>query len=53
MRKGTNVVPIAPDLLDTFPDSESVNEALRGLKKIVTRSARPAPRTRKTASASQ
>jgi hypothetical protein len=40
MRKGTNVVLIAPDLLDTFPDSESVNEALRSLKKIATRSAR-------------
>lgn len=53
MRKGTNVVLIAPDLLDTFPDSESVNEALRGLKKIATRSARPAPRPRKTVSASQ
>src|ERR1039458_5728670 len=41
MKAGTNVVLIAPDLLDTFPDSESVNEALRGLKKIATRSARP------------
>ncbi len=53
MRKGTNVVLIAPDLLDTFPDSESVNEALRSLKKIATRSARPTSRPRKTASASQ
>jgi hypothetical protein len=53
MRKGTNVVLIAPDLLDTFPDSESVNEALRGLKKIATRSARPTPRPRKTASATR
>ncbi len=48
MQEGTNVVLIAPDLLDTFPDSESVNEALRGLKKIATRSA---SRPRKTASA--
>jgi hypothetical protein len=53
MQAGTNVVIIAPDLLDTFPDSESVNEALRGLKKIAARSARPASRTRKTASATQ
>ena len=53
MRKGTNIVLIAPDLLDTFPDSESVNEALRGLKKIATRSNRPTPRPRKTASAAR
>jgi hypothetical protein len=31
--QGTNVVLIAPDLQDTFPDSASVNEALRSLKK--------------------
>ena len=31
MQAGTNIVLIAPDLLDTFPDSESVNEALRSL----------------------
>jgi len=43
MQEGTNVVLIAPDLLDTFPDSEAVNEALRGLKQI-------AERTRKRAS---
>jgi hypothetical protein len=53
MQAGANVVIIAPDLLDTFPDSESVNEALRGLKKIATRSARPTQRPRKTASAAQ
>ena len=51
MQAGTNIVLIAPDLLDTFPDSESVNEALRGLKKIAARSVRPAPRPRRTASA--
>ncbi|HWW98907.1 MAG TPA: hypothetical protein VNY74_14475 [Edaphobacter sp.] len=33
MQQGTNIVLIAPDLLDTFPDSEAVNEALRSLKK--------------------
>jgi hypothetical protein len=53
MKAGTNIVLIAPDLLDTFPDSESVNEALRGLKKIAARSVRPAPRTRRTAAAAQ
>jgi hypothetical protein len=39
IQQGTNVVLIAPDLLDTFPDSESVNEALRPLKRIATRTA--------------
>jgi hypothetical protein len=63
MQAGTNIAVIAPDLLDTFPDSASVNEALRSLKKIATRTAkptqskpaqsRPAPRQRKTASAAQ
>jgi hypothetical protein len=51
MQEGTNVVLIAPDLLDTFPDSEAVNDALRYLKKIATRSAKPSQRQRKTASA--
>ncbi len=53
MRQGTNVVLIAPDLLDTFPDSESVNEALRSLKKIAVRSAKPPQRQRKSALATQ
>jgi hypothetical protein len=44
MQEGTNIVLIAPDLLDTFPDSEAVNEALRSLKKIATRSVKPAQR---------
>lgn len=43
VRRGANLAIIAPDLLDTFPDSESVNEALRSLKQI-------AERTRKRAS---
>lgn len=33
MQAGTNLILFAPDLLDTFPDSEAVNEALRSLKK--------------------
>jgi hypothetical protein len=53
MQEGTNIVLIAPDLLDTFPDSESVNEALRTLKKIATRSVQPSARTRKAVSASR
>jgi hypothetical protein len=48
MQQGTNIVLIAPDLLDTFPDSESVNEALRGLKKLAIQAA---SRPRKTAAA--
>jgi hypothetical protein len=43
VQQGTNIAIIAPDLLDTFPDSEAVNEALRSLKQI-------AERTRKRAS---
>ena len=42
MQQGTNIVFIAPDLLDTFPDSDSVNEALRSLKKIAARTAKSA-----------
>jgi hypothetical protein len=53
MQQGTNIVLIAPDLLDTFPDSESVNEALRSLKKIATRSVKPTQVRRKTASATR
>ena len=49
MREGTNLMVIAPDLLDTFPDSDSVNEALRSLKKIATRSIQPISRNRKAA----
>jgi hypothetical protein len=58
MQAGTNIVLIDPDLLDTFPDSASVNEALRSLKTIAIRTKRatpgqPTPRRRKTASATQ
>ena len=41
-REGTNLVAIEPDLIDVFPDSRSVNEALRTLAGIV-RSRRPGP----------
>jgi hypothetical protein len=49
MQQGTNIVLLDPDLLDTFPDSASVNEALHTLKRIATRSAKPANRQRKAA----
>ena len=32
---GTNLMLIAPDLLAVFPDSRSVNEALRALAKVI------------------
>jgi len=49
MQAGTNLILLAPDLLDTFPDSEAVNEALRSLKKIATRASATHPRPRKSA----
>jgi hypothetical protein len=36
-RKGTNVVLLDPEVAAVFPDSESVNEALRSLLTIATR----------------
>ena len=35
--EGTNVVVLSPDVAQFFPDSESVNEALRALIKIAHR----------------
>jgi hypothetical protein len=37
LKQGSNVVVIAPELMETFPNSEAVNEALRSLKKIADR----------------
>jgi hypothetical protein len=42
LKQGSNVAIIDPDLLDTFPDSQSVNEALRGLKKLALQAAKSA-----------
>ena len=39
MAEGTNMVRIDPDLLEAFPDSFAVNEALRALLRIAERSA--------------
>jgi len=36
-RRGTNVVLLDPELLQAFPDSRSVNDALRALVAIATR----------------
>ena len=43
---GTNVVALDPDVVAFFPDSESVNEALRALVKIARRKG-PASSTNK------
>jgi hypothetical protein len=34
-REGTNVVVIDPEVRDVFPDSESVNAALRALAPVI------------------
>jgi len=36
--EGSNVVVLSPDVAEAFPDSESVNEALRALMDIARRS---------------
>jgi hypothetical protein len=36
-RQGTNLVVLAPDVAESFPDSESVNEALRAILKVARR----------------
>lgn len=38
--KGTNIVVLDPDIAEAFPDSESVNEALRVLMKASLRKRR-------------
>lgn len=35
--EGANVVVIAPDLLDVFPDAETVNDTLRALAPVLRR----------------
>jgi hypothetical protein len=39
-RQGVNVVLLDPELADAFPDSKSVNDALRALLAIATRAER-------------
>lgn len=36
---GSNVVVLSPDVAEVFPDSESVNEALRSLIKVARQTA--------------
>jgi hypothetical protein len=46
--QGANVAVIDPELLDVFPDSASVNQALSALAPVL-RQRRRAPTTRKSA----
>jgi uncharacterized DUF497 family protein len=36
-REGTNIIVLDPELMDVFPDSEAVNEALRALAPVLRR----------------
>lgn len=45
-RRGTNVVVIDPDVLDVFPDSASVNEALRALAIVIRHGRQPRAKRR-------
>jgi hypothetical protein len=40
---GTNVVILSPDIAQVFPDSESVNEALRVLVKVARQKVKKIP----------
>ncbi len=41
-QSGTNVIVLSPDVLKVFPDSISVNHALRELMKVARKSAKTA-----------
>ena len=44
-REGTNIVVLAPEVAEMFPDSAAVNDALKALVQIAKR--KPAPKTRR------
>ena len=46
--QGTNIIVLAPDVSEVFSDSESVNQALRGLIRIACRAPRSQTRIRRT-----
>ena len=48
-REGTNVVLLDPDVAELFPDSASVNDALRALGRIAKRKSSRRSRKRRTA----
>ncbi len=39
-REGSNIIVLDPSLLDVFPDSDAVNEALRALAPVLRRRTR-------------
>ena len=41
--EGTNIVVLSPDVAQVFPDSESVNEALRVLVKVARQKVKKVP----------
>jgi len=45
--EGTNLIRLAPDLADVFPDAESVNRALRPIAEIVRRRTKAAAKAAK------
>ena len=47
--EGTNLVALAPDVAAVFPDSESVNEALRTLVRAARRSIQAKPHPKREA----
>ena len=47
--KGTNVVVLDPDVVEMFPDSATVNEALRLLAQLAKRQVKNRPKKAKTA----
>jgi hypothetical protein len=47
--KGTNVVLLDPDVADVFPNSQTVNEALRVLVQLAKRQVKSKPKKAKTA----
>jgi hypothetical protein len=50
--EGTNVVVLDPDLAKLFPDSKSVNDALRALASVASRHGKP-PRSRRSRAAAR
>ncbi len=46
---GTNVVVLDPDVFEVFPDSSTVNEALRFLAQLAKRQVKNKPKKAKTA----
>lgn len=45
-REGTNIVVVDPAVLDVFPDSDAVNEALRALAPVLRRQRKARPKRR-------